>query len=114
MSGKIDRILDFLGARLVYVPGPQLLKVRLCPDDFRTVSAVQLLDALTRVTGDLAERINRIRQHARQNLHPVVSSSWLVGPLITPATNYRPYFLGPIELRNPKLTEVVRYAIKPW
>src|SRR5262249_10459864 len=88
--------------------------VRLCPNDFRAVSVVELLDALARVAGDFAERIDRVRQHARQNLHPIIGSSGLVGPLIAPATNYRPYFLGSVELRNPKLAKVVHDAVEPW
>src|ERR1700750_1314767 len=31
VSGKIDRVLDFLWTRLVYAAALQLLKVRLCP-----------------------------------------------------------------------------------
>src|ERR1700674_2001690 len=105
---------NLLRARLFRRARLKLLNVRLCPNDFRTVPTVELLNTLAGVAGDLAERINRVREHAGQHLHPIVSSARSVGPLITPAADDRAYLFRPFELRNPKLTKVVHDAVQPW
>src|SRR5262247_1193336 len=83
------------------------------PNDFRTVGAIELLYALAWVARDLAKRINRMREHARQNLHPIIGGAGLVGPLIAPTADDRSNLLRPIKLRNAKLAKIFRNPIQP-
>lgn len=108
MGGEIDGVRDFGAARRL-----DACDIGVGPDDLRAVSAVELFDALTRVTGDLAKRVNRIRQDARQHLHPIVGRARLVGETMTPATDHWPYPLGPIKLRDAEAAEIFIDAIEP-
>src|SRR5262249_50551717 len=83
------------------------------PDDLGSVSAVELLDSLAGIAGELAKRVHRVGQHTRKNLHPVVGRARLVGPLIAPATDYRPDLFRTIELGNSESTEIFCDAIQP-
>ena len=108
MGGKIDGVCDLRRTSLL-----ELRNIGVGPNDFRAVAAVELLDSLARVARDLAERVNRVGEHAGENLHSIVSRARLVGPLIAPASNYRTNFLRPVELRDAQVAKIVRDAIQP-
>jgi hypothetical protein len=74
MHGKVNRVSDFDGARLF-----ERGDIEVDPNNFRTVVAVELFDSLAWVARDLPKRINRVREHARQDLYPIVRRAGLVG-----------------------------------
>src|SRR6266446_7499934 len=108
MRSKIDRVGNFGRACLF-----ELGNIRIGPNNLRAICAVELLDALAGVGRDLTERVDGIGENTRQNLHTVVSGARLVGPLVAPATNQWPDFLGPIELGNAKLPKIFGDAVQP-
>src|SRR5262245_43180509 len=70
------------------------------PDDFGPIARIQMLDALAGIAGDLAERIDRMGEHAREHLKRVIGGAWLVCPLVAPTANDRPDLLRAFELRH--------------
>ena len=81
-GGKIDGVGDLRGAGLLDAGD-----VGFGPDDLGAVAAVELLDALAGIAGDLAERIDGMGQHARQYLQTIIGGARLVGPAVAPAPN---------------------------
>ena len=59
-GGQIDRVRN-LGSAGFLDAG----NVGIGPDDLRAIGRCRVLDALAWIAGDLAERIDRMRQHAR-------------------------------------------------
>src|SRR3984893_2897715 len=108
MRSKIDRVSNIWRARFL-----QQGDVRVCPNDFRSVATVELLDALTWIARNAAERINSIREHAGEHLHAVVRCSRLGGPLIPRTTDNGPDLFRSFELRNPKIPEICADTIEP-
>src|SRR5262245_50944758 len=108
MRCKIDGVGDLRRARFL-----ELGNFSVCPNYLTTVPAVELLDALTWIRGNLAERVHGVREHAGQDLQSVVSGARLVGPSITPTPDHRSDLLRPVELSNPKITKMIRDAVQP-
>src|SRR6516162_6657150 len=65
-------------------------------------AAVQLLDPLAGVAGDLAQ-LDGVGEDARQYLHAIVCSARLVCVSIAPLPYDGPDFLRPVELRHSQL-----------
>src|SRR5262249_56921047 len=109
MRRKVNRKCNFRRAGLF-----QDSDVRIGPDNFRAVSAIQLLNTLTWIAGDLAERIHCMGKHARKHLHAVIGCAGLIGPLVAPAADYRSELFRAIELGNAKIAEILSNPISPW
>lgn len=63
----------------------QRFDVCIRPNDLGAVAAIEPFDALAGIAGELAQGVDRMRQHARQNLQRNVRRARLTGPLTTPA-----------------------------
>src|SRR5581483_5475812 len=83
------------------------------PDDLAAVIGIEPLDSLTRIARNPPKRVDRVRQHAGQNLHRVVSGARLMRPAVAPLPNDRAYLFWTVELRNAELAKMVRNTIEP-
>jgi hypothetical protein len=108
VRSQVDGVGEFGRAHPLH-----LGNVGIVPDDLGAVGVIQTLDPLARIAGNLAQWINRMGEHARQNLHAIVGGAWLIGPLIAPASNDGPDHLRSVELRNAQLAEILRNAVEP-
>ena len=110
MGGKVYGVARFLANRYYFA---SIAMSAIGPNDFRTVVAIELLDTFARIAREFAERVNGMREHAREHLHSIVRGARPVGPLIAPAADDRPNLFRAVELGNAKLAKVIGYAIKP-
>src|SRR5262249_45008211 len=83
------------------------------PDDFGAIVVVEVLDALTGITSDLAE-LDGVGKDARQDLHAIIGGARGIDPLVAPAANGRPNLLRAVELGNAQIAEIVRDTVEPF
>src|SRR6516225_8902029 len=98
MSSQIDCVGNLWRAGLL-----EQGNIGIRPDNLGPVAAIELLDALAGIAGDLAERIDGMRQNPGQDLQAIIGGTRPVGPFVAPAAYYRPDLLRAVELGDAKL-----------